>query len=419
MQRNIWRAAVGTRLQQVSLAYRRSVHISTGRAIVQSKAVRVKPACHLSRCSLSIADHYQTWSFYQYQSIVVDQLETLRKELITIGKKNGMLGRIYVSKEGINAQMTIPESTTTQCQTQVEAALATFEIIPNWTKGFSDVSGPTFRQLQVKVRSQLVADGIHTDMTLPPQHLDPKEWHERLSRRPAIIFDQRNAYESAIGHFEHAITPNVGNFRDSLKALDQVVENLDKNAEIYLYCTGGIRCTRSGSLLKSQGYENVYVLKGGITAYASYVQESSQTSLFKGVNFTFDKRPFLEGAAEKLTNDLIGKCTICKNPTSSYRNCASLPCNALFLQCGQCAVDTLGTCGSQECFESAGIDLRKFGMRNKPVRDLQRGRTREETGSWEDLMNAATIDEIPENEVLQATTRGETSRKTLLHGAFS
>jgi UPF0176 protein len=50
---------------------------------------------------------------------------------------------------------------------------------------------------------------------------------------------------------------DVDTFRDGIKLLDTLTANRSKKEDIYMYCTGGIRCSVAGSYLKKKGYENV------------------------------------------------------------------------------------------------------------------------------------------------------------------
>lgn len=141
-------------------------------------------------------------------------------------------------------------------------------------------------------------------------------------------------------------------FRESLPKFKQVCENY-KDKPILMYCTGGIRCTKAGAYLKSNGCNDVRMvhwnhntkLRGGITNYGRYVKNSGIDSLFIGKNYTFDDRK-----GERVTSEVIGKCKICKIPHDEYHNCAVESCNELILQCDKCREDLKHTC-SPRCKE--------------------------------------------------------------------
>ena len=55
-----------------------------------------------------------------------------------------------------------------------------------------------------------------------------------------------------------------------------------------MFCTGGIRCEKASSYMLTQGFEEVFHLKGGILKYLEDVPETE--SRWKGGCFVFDER---------------------------------------------------------------------------------------------------------------------------------
>ena len=68
--------------------------------------------------------------------------------------------------------------------------------------------------------------------------------------------------------------------------LPQLLEDVDKERPIMMYCTGGIRCDIYSTILRQKGYNNLYSLKGGV---ARYLREMGSEH-WKGSLFTFDDR---------------------------------------------------------------------------------------------------------------------------------
>jgi len=98
-------------------------------------------------------------------------------------------------------------------------------------------------------------------------------------------------------------------------------------------------------MLLSAGFKSVNVLKGGITAYGRYITENpSIDSLYKGRNFTFDRR-----LGERITNDIISQCHTCGKSCNTHTNCRNSVCNLLFIQCEDCRIRLKETCGHQAC----------------------------------------------------------------------
>ncbi|CAH1764059.1 6167_t:CDS:2 [Entrophospora sp. SA101] len=309
-----------------------------------------------------------TLSFYSFTSFPENSLNALREKLLTNLTELGILGRIYVASEGINAQISCPKDKLNKLRKfcDEEMNLKTIEF------NYATLHEKAFRKLNVKIRKQIVADGLESgsfDLSKQPKHLEPEEWHFSLTnaKKSSILIDMRNHYESEIGYFESSIKPDVDTFRDSIIVMNEICKG-KQNHEIYMYCTGGIRCSKAGSILISNGFKHVNVLKGGITAYGRFIASNpSINSLFKGRNFTFDKR-----LGEPITNDVVAQCHTCGKPCDRYTNCRNKACNLLFIQCQDCRDNLLRTCGTDFCFHLVKAWDEKFG-RNQKFDDIKPG----------------------------------------------
>ncbi len=197
------------------------------------------------------------------------------------------------------------------------------------------------------MRNKIVADGLNDDtfdVTKKGTHVNAKEFNDLCENPDTVIVDMRNHYESEIGHFENAVTPDVDTFRDSLPIIeDQIKDWKDKN--LLMYCTGGIRCEKASAYYKHRGFKNVYQLEGGIIEYARQVEEQGIENKFKGANFVFDDRMM-----ERISDDVISSCHQCGTPHNVHTNCVNDACHLLFLQCDPCKKEHNGCC-SPECVE--------------------------------------------------------------------
>jgi UPF0176 protein len=152
----------------------------------------------------------------------------------------------------------------------------------------------------------------------------------------------RNHYEYEVGHFENAIEVPSDTFREQLPmAVEMLKEN--KNRNIVMYCTGGIRCEKASAFMLHNGFDNVFHLEGGIINYAQQVKQQGTESRFKGKNFVFDDR-----LGERITEDVIAKCHQCSKPADTHTNCKNDACHLLFIQCRECSQKYNGCC-SAEC----------------------------------------------------------------------
>jgi UPF0176 protein len=190
----------------------------------------------------------------------------------------------------------------------------------------------------------------------------------------------RNHYEYEVGHFENAIEVPSDTFREQLPmAVDMLKENKDKN--IIMYCTGGIRCEKASAYMLHNGFKNVFHLEGGIINYANKVKEENLTNKFKGKNFVFDDR-----LGEKIGSEVISHCHQCGTPCDEHTNCANDGCHLLFIQCKQCAKKYDGCC-SEECQsiynmpEGEQKELRKGKMNGMMVFNKSRHRLRPKLNS--------------------------------------
>jgi UPF0176 protein len=153
----------------------------------------------------------------------------------------------------------------------------------------------------------------------------------------------RNHYESEIGHFEGAITPDVDTFRDSLPLIEEDLLSHKKEKNIVMYCTGGIRCEKASAYFKYKGFENVYQLEGGIIEYTRQVKTQGLDNKFRGKNFVFDQR-----RAEKISDVVVAVCHQCGTTCDTHVNCANEACHLLFIQCPTCA-EAHNNCCSDAC----------------------------------------------------------------------
>src|SRR5688572_29262051 len=180
-----------------------------------------------------------TLSFYRY--VIYEDTEKFRDDLYLKFDELGILGRIYIAREGINAQISVPEYSFDDFKLFLEST-DSLKGMP--LKIAVEDDGKSFYKLIIKIRNKIVADGLDDntfDVTRVGKHLNAREFNEALADPSTIVIDMRNHYESEIGHFRNALLPDTDTFRETLPvALEQVSDK--KENKILLYCTGGIRC---------------------------------------------------------------------------------------------------------------------------------------------------------------------------------
>ncbi|MDP2691209.1 MAG: rhodanese-related sulfurtransferase [bacterium] len=289
----------------------------------------------------------RTLSFYRYVRIADPQ--QMRDHLFIEWSELGVLGRIYLSQEGINAQICVPEPRWDDFVRKLYAH-------PEFTDMPFKVAveeEESFWKLTIKVRHQIVADGLpedEYDVTNVGTHLDPEAFNDALEDDNTVVVDMRNHYESRIGRFENALCPDADTFREELPLVKEALRGKE-DKKVLLYCTGGIRCEKASAYLKHHGFRDVNQLHGGIIQYAHEVKKQGLRSRFIGKNFVFDER-----IAETITTDVLTECDQCGNPCDDYTNCRNTICNLLFIQCQDCFSRHFNCC-SDACEEIARLPI--------------------------------------------------------------
>jgi UPF0176 protein len=273
-----------------------------------------------------------TVSFYRY--VRIDNVQALRDSLLSAWGPAGFdcFGRIYVASEGINAQMNVPRDRWDDWNAWVQAHDLLTDI--PYKIAVSEGEDTSFYKLTVKIKDKIVADGLDDDsfdVTDTGAYLSAAEFNDYIDDPDAVVVDMRNAYESEVGHFSGAITPQVQTFREELVVAPELLR-VHQNKKIALYCTGGIRCEKASAWLRHNGFTDVRHLRGGIINYKHQVDEEGLPNKFRGKNFVFDER-----LGERINDEVIATCHQCRRvPSDTHRQCRLVACCALYIGCDDC-----------------------------------------------------------------------------------
>jgi len=282
---------------------------------------------------------YEVILYYKFSSI--EDPEMFCKDHKRYLKELAVKGRVYIGSEGINGTL----AGTSEKMNAYKKYLRSFS-------GFEETEFKTdksdvvpFAKLVCKVRDEIVS--IHVDDLHPAdggRYLAPSEWRKVLeSGEEFVMIDVRNNYESKVGHFEGAVTPDVETFYEFPDWLEKA--DIPKDKKVLMYCTGGIRCEKFSVLMKKKGWDDVNQLHGGILQYAK-VEGGKH---FKGKCFVFDDR--LVVPVNKGNLEPIARCEITGKPADSYINCSNMECNKLFV-CSEEGAEQMEGCCSEKCRQS-------------------------------------------------------------------
>ena len=286
---------------------------------------------------------YWVLAFYYLDPIQEPLLEIERhKEFF---KNKDLTSRIYISEQGINGQMSGRVDHAQEYMDWIHSdprfAKIQFKIHISHEQAFPKAT--------IKYRRQLVAIDQEVDLKVQGEHVTPETWDEMLKSRDenTVVLDVRNNYEWEVGHFEGAELPPLETFRQFPQYAKQLKEARDpQKTKVMMYCTGGIRCEYYSSVMKNEGFENVYQLDGGVIQYGLDQGQSN----WRGKLFVFDDRLVVPISDEEAPS--IGVCKYCKTSTDIYYNCANMDCNDLFVCCATCAKEHRGCC-CEKCQNAA------------------------------------------------------------------
>jgi UPF0176 protein len=243
-------------------------------------------------------------AFYRFQPLA--DPAALRQPLLDLLKSHGARGIVLLAPEGINATIAAPGDMAGLLMEIARIAALDAPLTPI----LSTTERMPFRRLKVRLKREIVTIG---DGSVDPRadvgsYVASADWNALISDPDVLVIDTRNSFEVAFGTFEHAVDPKTHSFGELPAFIrDQLAG--DKFRKIAMFCTGGIRCEKATSLLKREGFQSVFHLKGGILSYLRDVPETD--SLWHGGCFVFDERVALGHGLKPVD---LGLCLACNAP---------------------------------------------------------------------------------------------------------
>ena len=307
----------------------KTLHNRVSRAVLKQKAQNDSTPRH-------------TISFYCY--FPIDDTQQFRDKWYEHFAALDILGRVYVATEGINAQISCPTTNLDSLKEFIDTHAPLKGLRLNLAV---DERRNSFYVLDIKIRNRIVADGIEDpgfSMQNKGRYVDVEQFNELIKEQNTLVIDMRNHYEYEVGRFRNAIEIPSDTFRQQLPmAADMFKHEKDRN--IIMYCTGGIRCEKASAWMLHNGYKNVFHLEGGIINYVNEARRKGLENHFIGKNFVFDER-----LGERISDDIISSCHVCGKSCDTHVNCINSSCHLLFIECDECQ-EKLNGCCSEECKE--------------------------------------------------------------------
>jgi UPF0176 protein len=233
----------------------------------------------------------------------------LRGPLLDRCSAHGIKGTLLLAPEGVNGTIAgSPEG--------IDAVLRHIRALPGCDGlevKFSTAAAMPFHRMKVRLKREIVTMGEpHVDPTRPGRYVDPADWNALIDDPATVVIDTRNDYEVRVGSFAGAVDPATTSFRDFPAWFrDHRDELLDGRKQVAMFCTGGIRCEKATALLRAEGVEQVFHLKGGILKYLEQVP--AEESRWQGECFVFDERVAVGHGLAEGSHIL---CRACRMPVS-------------------------------------------------------------------------------------------------------
>ncbi len=230
---------------------------------------------------LSVLPSFTVLALYQFR-IVLDPA-VLRAKLLELGQASGLCGTLIVASEGINGTVAGSRAAIDELTDFLQSA--GFDRLE--AKESHSTEQP-FKRFKVRLKSEIVTLGVPVEPTSQAgQYVEAGDWNALIADPDVVVVDTRNRYEVSAGTFEGAVNPEIDSFREFPDWLNAHAEELT-GKRVAMFCTGGIRCEKSTSLLRERGFADVLHLRGGILKYLEDVPE--QSSRWHGECFVFDGR---------------------------------------------------------------------------------------------------------------------------------
>jgi UPF0176 protein len=258
-----------------------------------------------------------------YKFIKIPNLAEKQESLRQFCQKHGIKGTILLAHEGINGTI----AGTNEAVEHTFIYLRQDPLFHDLNCKESYTDHPPFKRLKIRLKKEIVTIGIPEvdPTTTVGTYIEAKDWNQLIGDPNVVVIDTRNDYEVNLGSFQGAINPQTSSFREFPAYIKNHL-NPNRQTKVAIFCTGGIRCEKASAYLLSQGFQEVYHLKGGILQYLAEIPAAE--SLWQGECFVFDDRV---AVTHDLNEGHYQLCVACGRPIPQQE----------VSQCSQCLMDEL------------------------------------------------------------------------------
>ena len=246
---------------------------------------------------------FNVFGFYKFKKIKnIKKIKSILQSEILNQK---IKGTIIIAKEGINGTISGKNNNLLNVKKKLKKIIS-FKKFDS--ENLSKSNFNPFHRGKIKIKNEVVPMGFNiSSFKKSKSNIPPKKWNNLIKNKKTKLIDARKPFEYDVGTFKNSINPNIENFRDFPKFL----KNFNKNDNIAMFCTGGIRFEKDSIYMRKKGFKNVYQLKGGIINYLKKIDKKN--SLWKGECYVFDNRISLK---HKLKKGTFSMCSGCRKPVS-------------------------------------------------------------------------------------------------------
>ena len=248
------------------------------------------------------------YSFYRF--IKIQNKQKLKSLIYKFSINKKLKGTVLIANEGLNASLSGREDDLNSLVKLIKNKINIRKI----NLKINTVNTIPFNKFKVKLKNEIVSLGM-SNLKIDKnnnRYIHPHNWDKFINNKNIKLIDTRNMYEIKIGRFKNSINPKTEKFREFPKHVNKL--KIKKNDTLAIYCTGGIRCEKASTYLKSKGYKNVYQLDGGIINYLDYKKNNGHKMRWNGECFVFDNRVSIN---KNLKKGIYSQCYGCRHPITA------------------------------------------------------------------------------------------------------